>query len=186
MLHFNTWGGGGWGDPLKREAEKVAADVARGPRQRGGRGALRRRRPTRTAGSTQAATEKLRRDMAGARGRTALFDRGFKSIAELRTRCLAETGFEPPKEPRFAITYAPRRNRSGQDEQRANRSPGRQLCARRLSRVAGLGRRPALILIDFAQAYYDPAAPLFGGDGCKTALKSALRLRETRAPAACR
>ena len=23
MLHFNTWGGGGWGDPLKREAEKV-------------------------------------------------------------------------------------------------------------------------------------------------------------------
>ena len=40
------------------------------------------------------------------------------------------------------------------------------------------GRKPALILIDFAQAYYDPAAPLFGGDGCKTALDSALRLRE--------
>lgn len=40
------------------------------------------------------------------------------------------------------------------------------------------GRRPALILIDFAQAYYDPAAPLFGGDGCKAALASALRLRE--------
>ena len=40
------------------------------------------------------------------------------------------------------------------------------------------GRRPALILIDFAQAYYDPAAPLFGGDGCKSALESALRLRE--------
>jgi len=30
VLHFNTWGGGGWGDPLKRPAEKVAADVARG------------------------------------------------------------------------------------------------------------------------------------------------------------
>jgi maleamate amidohydrolase len=41
------------------------------------------------------------------------------------------------------------------------------------------GRRPALILIDFAQAYFDPAAPLFGGDGCRTALDSALRLRET-------
>jgi len=40
------------------------------------------------------------------------------------------------------------------------------------------GRRPALILIDFAEAYYDPAAPLFGGDGCKSALESALRLRE--------
>jgi maleamate amidohydrolase len=40
------------------------------------------------------------------------------------------------------------------------------------------GRKPALILIDFAQAYYDPAAPLFGGEGCRTALESALRLRE--------
>ena len=40
------------------------------------------------------------------------------------------------------------------------------------------GSRPALILIDFAQAYYDPSAPLFGGDGCRTALESALRLRD--------
>ena len=39
------------------------------------------------------------------------------------------------------------------------------------------GRRPALILVDFAQAYFDPTAPLFGGDGCRTALDSALRLR---------
>ena len=40
------------------------------------------------------------------------------------------------------------------------------------------GRRPSLILIDFAQAYFDPAAPLFGGEGCQGALESALRLRE--------
>ena len=40
------------------------------------------------------------------------------------------------------------------------------------------GRRPALILVDFAHAYFDPAAPLFGGEGCRTALESALRLRE--------
>lgn len=40
------------------------------------------------------------------------------------------------------------------------------------------GRRPALILIDFAQAYYDSASPLFGGEGCRGALESALRLRE--------
>lgn len=39
------------------------------------------------------------------------------------------------------------------------------------------GRRPALILIDFAQAYFDPASPLFGGEGCQNALDSALRLR---------
>jgi maleamate amidohydrolase len=40
------------------------------------------------------------------------------------------------------------------------------------------GRKPALILVDFAQAYYDPKSPLFGGDGCRSALESALRLRE--------
>jgi maleamate amidohydrolase len=42
------------------------------------------------------------------------------------------------------------------------------------------GSRPALILIDFAKAYFDPAAPLFGGEGCQTALDNAARL----APAA--
>ena len=39
------------------------------------------------------------------------------------------------------------------------------------------GRRPALILVDFAEAYYDPSSPLYGGEGCRTALESALRLR---------
>ena len=52
-----------------------------------------------------AATERLRRDMAASRGSTSLFDRGFTSIAELRDRCLKETGFEAPKEPRFATRY---------------------------------------------------------------------------------
>jgi len=42
------------------------------------------------------------------------------------------------------------------------------------------GQRPALLLIDFAQAYYDPASPLFGGKGCRIALDNAIRL----APAA--
>ncbi|MGI9352379.1 MAG: isochorismatase family protein [Rhizobiaceae bacterium] len=35
------------------------------------------------------------------------------------------------------------------------------------------GRNPAIILIDFAQAYYDPASPLYGGELCKQALKHA-------------
>ena len=29
MQHFNTWGGGGWGDPFKRDPAKVLADVER-------------------------------------------------------------------------------------------------------------------------------------------------------------
>jgi len=42
------------------------------------------------------------------------------------------------------------------------------------------GTRPALVLIDFAQAYFDKTYPLFGGRGCQTALNNAVRL----APAA--
>ena len=49
------------------------------------------------------------------------------------------------------------------------------------------GRKPALILIDFAQAYYDPAAPLFGGEGVQhgarlraAAARSRTRLRAFR------
>ncbi|MGZ6042202.1 MAG: hydantoinase B/oxoprolinase family protein, partial [Asticcacaulis sp.] len=30
QLHFITWGGGGWGDPLERDPERVRTDVARG------------------------------------------------------------------------------------------------------------------------------------------------------------
>lgn len=42
------------------------------------------------------------------------------------------------------------------------------------------GKRPALLLVDFAQAYFDEAYPLFGGEGCRSALEHAARL----APAA--
>jgi maleamate amidohydrolase len=42
------------------------------------------------------------------------------------------------------------------------------------------GQRPALVLIDFAQAYFDPDYPLYGGEGCQIALNNAARL----APAA--
>ena len=30
VLHFVTWGGGGWGDPLERDPELVALEVRRG------------------------------------------------------------------------------------------------------------------------------------------------------------
>lgn len=38
------------------------------------------------------------------------------------------------------------------------------------------GTRPALLLIDFANAYFNPDAPLFGGEGCQIALDNAARL----------
>lgn len=40
------------------------------------------------------------------------------------------------------------------------------------------GRLPALLLIDFAMAYFDEASPLFGGEGCARALANAARLAD--------
>jgi maleamate amidohydrolase len=48
------------------------------------------------------------------------------------------------------------------------------------------GKRPVLLLVDFAQAYFDQTSPLYGGKGCKTALSNAQKLlfaaRSTKTP----
>ena len=54
-------------------------------------------------------TAELRAQMARERGDAALFDRGFKDIAELKSRCKAETGLEPPAAPRFQARIAARK-----------------------------------------------------------------------------
>ena len=38
------------------------------------------------------------------------------------------------------------------------------------------GRRPALLLVDFARAYFEPSSPLFGGEACAVARDNAARL----------
>ncbi|SLN66976.1 isochorismatase family protein [Roseisalinus antarcticus] len=38
------------------------------------------------------------------------------------------------------------------------------------------GTRPAVLMIDFAVAYFDEGSPLYGGEGCQTALDNAVRL----------
>lgn len=47
---------------------------------------------------------------------------------------------------------------------------------RAYGRRIGFGRRPALILIDFVQAYFDPSCELYAG--VETALASAIRIRD--------
>jgi N-methylhydantoinase B len=101
LLVADTWGGGGCGDPLERDVEKVVFDVDAGLVTR--EGAKRygvvldvNYKPD------HAATRALRREMASARGPAQLFDRGFKSIEELKSRCLSETGLQPPQQPTFS------------------------------------------------------------------------------------
>jgi N-methylhydantoinase B len=99
LLYFNTWGGGGWGDPLERDPELVLADVNRnlatvkGAKDYGvviKRGAV-----------DQAATKKLRAQMRKQRGRKkSVFNFG-PPISEIRKNCKKETGLEPPVQPVF-------------------------------------------------------------------------------------
>lgn len=97
LLEWQTWGGGGLGDPLARPAENVAIEV--------------KRKLVTPEGAKKnygvvvnpsleldvAATETLRADVEKLEaGKEApLYDRGG-SIAELVQRCKDETGFEPP------------------------------------------------------------------------------------------
>jgi N-methylhydantoinase B len=97
LLVFETWGGGGWGDPLARDPALVARDVRRGLLTPDGALAygvqLDEHREADLAG-----TEALRETLMRTRPAPALFARGG-SLEELKARCLEETGLPPPRPP---------------------------------------------------------------------------------------
>ncbi|WP_288015373.1 hydantoinase B/oxoprolinase family protein, partial [Blastomonas sp.] len=100
VLHFITWGGGGWGDPLERAAELVAKEIRQGLVTSEGAkayGVIADADGVLDA----AATEALRTQMRSERPDLPLFDYG-PSIAQLRANCLAETGLPAPIQPRWA------------------------------------------------------------------------------------
>jgi N-methylhydantoinase B len=99
ILYFNTWGGGGWGDPFKREPQLVLDDINR---------SLVSVQGARSYGVVikddmsidQAATSALRAEMSSARGDVKLFDFGG-DIADIKARSLAETKLPAPQTPEF-------------------------------------------------------------------------------------
>ncbi|MDY0067843.1 MAG: hydantoinase B/oxoprolinase family protein, partial [Steroidobacteraceae bacterium] len=113
LLHFDTWGGGGCSDPLEREPARVQFDVDAGLVTRDG---ARRYGVVITDDGAvdEAATAALRGEMAARRGAKPLFNRGFESIEELKARCKAETGLEPPQRPRF-LPWANRGEKSAHE-----------------------------------------------------------------------
>jgi N-methylhydantoinase B len=99
LLYFNTWGGGGWGDPYERDPELVRQDVAR--RLVTVEGARRYGVVIGGDGSVDVdATTSLREQLRADRGEVELFNRGG-TIEELKARCLEETHLEPPVDPSF-------------------------------------------------------------------------------------
>ena len=98
LLYFDTWGGGGWGDPYQRSAELVLADVERGLVSEAG---AERYGVVIVDGQYDAdATADLREKLTAERGDLEQFNRGG-TIEDLKTRCLAETGLEAPESPSF-------------------------------------------------------------------------------------
>jgi len=97
VLYFNTWGGGGWGNPLERDADLVAFDARRGLISDDG--AKRYGVVIAADGSVDTgATEKLRAEMAASKVDTGLFSRGG-TIEEIKARSMEETHLPAPEAP---------------------------------------------------------------------------------------
>ena len=104
LLHFITWGGGGWGDPLAREAELIAKEIRQGLVTSEGAKAYGVVADSNGALDV-AGTEALRAKMRASAAPNTLFDRGGE-IEELRARCKAETGLDAPKPPIWEYAVA--------------------------------------------------------------------------------
>ncbi len=103
LLYFNTWGGGGWGDPFLRDSNAVLDDIKRGLVSVEG---AKRYGVVVSAGAVdQAQTKALRSTLSQARGDTQLFDFGG-TIDEIKARCFEETGLMPPQTPKFVKARA--------------------------------------------------------------------------------
>jgi len=98
VLHFITWGGGGWGDPLQRDPALVAKEIRQGLVTVAGARAY--GVVIAADGSVDAgATTALRAEMAAAvKPGTDLFNFGG-DVETLRAACLAETGLPAPRPP---------------------------------------------------------------------------------------
>jgi N-methylhydantoinase B len=103
LLYFNTWGGGGWGDPFVRDCNSVLDDVNRGLVSI--EGAKRYGVVIVDGAVDQQQTTTLRADLTEKRGATQLFDFGG-TIEEIKARCLEETGLPAPETPRFVKSRA--------------------------------------------------------------------------------
>jgi N-methylhydantoinase B len=98
LLYFNTWGGGGWGDPFLRDCDSVLDDANRGLVSIAG---AKRYGVVIVDGAVdQKQTTALRASLSEKRGDTQLFDFGG-TIEEIKARCLEETGLPAPQTPSF-------------------------------------------------------------------------------------
>jgi len=104
QLHFITWGGGGWGDPLERDPALVGKEIIQGlvtPDGAKAYGVVANEQGV----IDSAATEALRSKMRSERGALPLFNYG-PGIETLRANCEAETGLKAPVQPVWPMLEA--------------------------------------------------------------------------------
>ena len=99
VLYFNTWGGGGWGDPLERDPELVLTDIKRNLAT--AKGAKDYGVVIKGGKVDEAATKKLRAEMRKKRGRKKEVFNFGPPIKEIRKNCKKETGLDAPVAPVF-------------------------------------------------------------------------------------
>ena len=99
LVRVETTGGGGWGDPLEREAPRVVQDVVQGKvsarAAREAYGVVLVASPDGEAGHDADATAALRRELRVSRGRPPFFDRG-PGYRRLAGRDHADVDVLPP------------------------------------------------------------------------------------------
>ncbi|MDO6475197.1 hydantoinase B/oxoprolinase family protein [Alteromonas sp. 1_MG-2023] len=98
LLYFNTWGGGGWGDPYLRDPAMVLTDFNRGLVTVEGAkayGVI-----IENGAVNEAATTDLRATLTATRGEVSMFSHGG-TIEEIKARCLEETHIPAPVTPTF-------------------------------------------------------------------------------------
>ena len=99
QLHFITWGGGGWGDPLERDPALIGREIREGLVSADG--ALAYGVVADDAGAIDTdATERLRAQIRADRGPLPLFNYG-PGIEALRAACEKETGLPAPVQPEW-------------------------------------------------------------------------------------
>ena len=100
VLYFDTWGGGGWGDPFDRDPNAVADDVARGLVSL--EGARRYGVVIENGSINDTETQRLRATLKEERGEVSLFNRGG-TIEEIKAKAKEETGLAAPVSPSFNV-----------------------------------------------------------------------------------
>jgi N-methylhydantoinase B len=104
QLHFITWGGGGWGDPLERDPALICKEIAQGLVTT--KGAEAYGVVASDAGEIDAAaTDALRAKIRAERPDLPLFNYG-PDIKMLRSNCAAETGLPAPIQPVWQVAEA--------------------------------------------------------------------------------